>query len=222
MLALSLDALATPGRHLLCLGAHADDIEIGCGGTILKLLDGQPDLKVTWVVFSGEGGREGEALASAEAMLQSAGKREVIVKQFRDGFFPAHFERIKECFEELKAVVSPDLVFTHYRGDLHQDHRLVAELTWNTFRDHLILEYEIPKFDGDLGSPNAFVPLDRSVCQRKIQTILGSFPSQATRSWFSEDTFYALLRLRGLEANAPSRHAEAFYCRKLLFDAARV
>jgi LmbE family N-acetylglucosaminyl deacetylase len=113
-------------------------------------------------------------------------------------------------------------VFTHYRGDLHQDHRLVAELTWNTFRDHLILEYEIPKFDGDLGSPNAFVPLDRSVCQRKIQTILGSFPSQATRSWFSEDTFYALLRLRGLEANAPSRHAEAFYCRKLLFDAARV
>jgi LmbE family N-acetylglucosaminyl deacetylase len=217
MLAFDLAALGGRARHLLCLGAHADDIEIGCGGTILKLLQGEPDLRVTWVVFSAEGSREGEALASADAMLQSVTKRNVIVKQFRDGFFPACFERLKECFEELKATVCPDLVFTHYRGDLHQDHRLVGELTWNTFRDHLILEYEIPKYDGDLGTPNAFVPLDRRLCQRKIQTILASFPSQASRSWFNEDTFYALLRLRGLEANAPSRHAEAFYCRKLVF-----
>lgn len=217
MLAVSLDTLLVPGQHLLCLGAHADDIEIGCGGTILKLLEGRRDLKVTWVVLSAEGPREGEALASADAMLQSVDKREVIVERFRDGFFPAHFERLKERFEELKEAVAPDLVFTHYRGDQHQDHRLVAELTWNTFRNHLIMEYEIPKYDGDLGSPNVFVPLDRHFCEQKILAILNSFPSQAGKSWFSADTFYALLRLRGLEASAPSRLAEAFYCRKLVF-----
>lgn len=219
MLAVSLDALATPGRHVLCLGAHADDIEIGCGGTILKMLEVERDLKVTWVVFSAEGPREGEALASANAMLQSAKKRDVVLKHFRDGFFPAHYARLKECFEELKEAVSPDLILTHYRGDLHQDHRLVAELTWNTFRNHLILEYEIPKYDGDVGSPNVFVPLERRLCQQKIQTILDSFPSQARKPWFTEDAFDALLRLRGLEANSPTRHAEAFYCRKLLFAA---
>jgi LmbE family N-acetylglucosaminyl deacetylase len=219
MRAFSLDALAGPGRHLLCVGAHADDIEIGCGGTILKLIGHAPHLAVTWVVLSAEGVREAEALASADAMLQTVKTRTVVLERFRDGFFPGQYAAIKERFEALKRSVSPDLVLTHYRGDLHQDHRLVAELTWNTFRNHLILEYEIPKYDGDLGTPNAFVPLDRQFCQRKIRHLLDSFPSQASRAWFEEETFSALLRLRGMEANAPSGYAEAFYCRKLVLDA---
>src|SRR5262245_39277336 len=219
MRAFSLDALAGPGRHLLCVDAHADDIEIGCGGTVLKLIGHAPDLTVTWVVLSAEGVREAEALASADGMLQTVKTRNVILERFRDGFFPGQYAAIKERFEALKRSVSPDLVLTHYRGDLHQDHRLVAELTWNTFRSHLILEYEIPKYDGDLGSPNAFVPLDRQLCQRKIRHLLDSFPSQASRAWFEEETFSALLRLRGMEANAPSGYAEAFYCRKFVLDA---
>src|SRR5262245_29822211 len=142
-----------------------------------------------------------------------------VLERFRDGFFPGQYAAIKERFEALKRSVSPDLVLTHYRGDLHKDHRLVAELTWNTFRNHFVLEYEIPKYDGDFGSPNVFVPLDRQLCQRKIRHLLDSFPSQASRAWFEEDTFSALLRLRGMEANAPSGYAEAFYCRKFVLDA---
>jgi LmbE family N-acetylglucosaminyl deacetylase len=216
MLTLDFRTVRPPVSHVLCLGAHADDIEIGCGGTILTLLERDPALTVTWVVFSAEGARAGEARASADTFLASAAKREVVIHDFRDGFFPYTGGAIKEAFEELKARLSPDLVFTHYRHDLHQDHRLIGELTWNTFRDHLVLEYEIPKYDGDLGVPNFFVPLEAASSRRKIDIILRTFRSQASKRWFSAELFGALLRLRGMECNAPSDHAEAFYCRKMV------
>jgi LmbE family N-acetylglucosaminyl deacetylase len=214
--ALSLRSARPPVSHVLCLGAHADDIEIGCGGTILGLLEGQPHLAVTWVVFSAEGPRAEEARQSAERFLSATSRQQVMIKNFRDGFFPYTGGQIKETFEELKSTISPDLVFTHYRHDLHQDHRLIADLTWNTFRDHLVLEYEIPKYDGDLGSPNFFVPLDVSLCHRKLEMVLTTFKSQQGKGWFSEDLFRSLLRLRGMECHAPSNYAEAFYARKLV------
>jgi LmbE family N-acetylglucosaminyl deacetylase len=214
--ALSLRNARPPVSHVLCLGAHADDIEIGCGGTILGLLEVQPQLAMTWVVFSAEGPRAEEARQSAERFLSATPRQQIIVKGFRDGFFPYTGGQIKETFEELKSTISPDLVFTHYRHDLHQDHRLIADLTWNTFRDHLVLEYEIPKYDGDLGSPNFFVPLDASLCHRKLEMVLTTFKSQQGKSWFSEDLFRSLLRLRGMECHAPSTYAEAFYARKLV------
>lgn len=213
---LSLRNARPPVSHVLCLGAHADDIEIGCGGTILTLLEVEPPLTVTWVVFSAEGPRSDEARHSAESFLAATPRRQIIIKSFRDGFFPYTGAQIKDSFEELKTTISPDLVFTHYRHDLHQDHRLIAELTWNTFRDHLVLEYEIPKYDGDLGAPNLFVPLDGSLCQRKMDTILTTFKTQQGQRWFSEELFRSLLRLRGIECNAPSNYAEAFYARKLV------
>jgi LmbE family N-acetylglucosaminyl deacetylase len=215
MLALRLDHADRPIERVLCLGAHCDDLEIGCGGTVMKLAALHQPLHVTWVVFSGTDVRAAEARAAATAMLQGVKQPEIIIKRFRDGFFPSLIGEIKDEFEALKRTVTPDLILTHWRQDLHQDHRTIAELTWNTFRDHLVLEYEIPKYDGDLGSPNVFVPLEETLVQRKIDTIVRSFPSQVGRQWFTEDLFRAILRLRGMEANAPSRHAEAFYCRKL-------
>jgi LmbE family N-acetylglucosaminyl deacetylase len=216
MLRFRFDQFDPPIRNVLCLGAHCDDLEIGCGGTVLGLASGPKPPAFTWVVFSSDPARGAEALRSAETLLQRASGARIVIKKFRDGFLPYEGGLVKEAFEEIKSVVSPDLVLTHYRDDLHQDHRLISELTWNTFRDHLILEYEIPKYDGDLGTPNVFVPLDESLCRRKIETILTSFPSQATKRWFSEDLFRSLLRLRGMECNAPSDYAEAFYCRKLV------
>jgi LmbE family N-acetylglucosaminyl deacetylase len=215
MLRFHFEHLAPPINHVLCLGAHCDDLEIGCGGTVLKLARGQNPPAFTWVVFTSDATREAEALQSARMALAKASSSRIIIKKFRDGFLPYEGSLVKETFEELKEFVSPDLVLTHSRDDLHQDHRLISELTWNTFRDHLILEYEIPKYDGDLGAPNIFVPLDESLCQEKIDTILTSFPSQAGKRWFSGDLFRSLLRLRGMECNAPSSYAEAFYCRKL-------
>jgi LmbE family N-acetylglucosaminyl deacetylase len=200
----------------LCLGAHSDDIEIGCGGTILRLLEENPAVHVHWVIFGASGPRKLEAVESANLFLANARSKEIVTKEFRDGYFPYMGADIKDFFEQLKREHSPDLILTHYREDLHQDHRLVSELTWNTFRDHLILEYEIPKYDGDIGSPNFFVHLDAALCKRKVDYILQSFISQRSKSWFSEDTFYAMLRLRGLESNAPEKHAEAFYCRKIV------
>jgi LmbE family N-acetylglucosaminyl deacetylase len=202
---------------VLCLGAHSDDIEIGCGGTLLRLLDEVPGTQVHWVVFAAEGLRAQEAGQSANLFLAGAGRKEIVLNAFQDGFFPYIGADIKRCFEELKKSVSPDLIFTHYRQDLHQDHRLISELTWNTFRDHLILEYEIAKYDGDLGVPNFFVHLEAPVCRRKVDYILQCFDSQRGKAWFSEDTFYAMLRLRGLESNAPGKCAEAFYCRKMVY-----
>jgi LmbE family N-acetylglucosaminyl deacetylase len=216
MLTLSLRHARPAVSHVLCLGAHADDVEIGCGGTILTLLEAEPPLTVTWVVFSADGVRATEARQSAERFLAAAAKREIAIHSFRDGFFPHTGTQLKEEFEELKTRVSPDLVFTHYRHDLHQDHRLIAELTWNTFRDHLILEYEVPKYDGDLGTPNVFVPLEDSICHRKIDTILTSFESQRGKTWFSEELLRSLLRIRGMECNALSTYAEAFYGRKIV------
>jgi len=202
--------------RVLCLGAHSDDLEIGCGGTILKLTTGEIPLDVTWIVFSANEERRREATESADVFLGRAVKKEVLVNDYRDGFFPYIGGAIKEYFEALKTRMSPDLIFTHYRQDLHQDHRVISELTWNTFRNHFILEYEIPKYDGDMGSPNAFVQLDESTSRRKIETILASFQTQEHRHWFSEDLFLSLLRLRGMECNSPSGYAEAFYCRKMV------
>jgi LmbE family N-acetylglucosaminyl deacetylase len=202
--------------EILCLGSHCDDIEIGCGGTILRLLEEQPQTVVHWVVFASTPGRAREAQASAAAFLQKAYRKQIVIKEFRDGFLPYVGEEVKDCFEELKQQVSPDIIFTHYRQDLHQDHRAVSEFTWNTWRDHLILEYEIPKYDGDFGSPNFFVELDESFCRRKSQYLLEHFPSQHNKHWFSEETFQALLRLRGMECRSVSTYAEAFYLRKLV------
>ena len=202
---------------VLCLGAHADDIEIVCGGTILRLIQmfGR-NVEFHWVVFSAQAARKREAAAGAGRFLSQAHQKTVIVKNFRDSVFPYSGPRIKSCFEQLKRLCCPDLILTHYRDDLHQDHRMISELTWNTFRDHLILEYEIPKYDGDLGSPNFFVPLDRTTCRNKIDAIIDCFATQRRKQWFSEDTFLSLMRLRGIESNAPDKYAEAFYCRKLV------
>lgn len=201
---------------VLCLGAHCDDIEIGCGGTILKLVENYPDIEFYWVVFSANQQRAREASESANIFLRYAEEKNIVIKDFRDGFFPYIGLEIKEYFEHLKEEFSPDLIFTHCRSDLHQDHRLISDLTWNTFRDHLILEYEIPKYDGDLGSPNFFVHLDESICRRKIRYIVDTFKTQAEKQWVAEETFMSVLKLRGIESNAPDKYAEAFYCRKMV------
>jgi LmbE family N-acetylglucosaminyl deacetylase len=216
MLNLSLSKLAGSSCRVLCLGAHSDDIEIGCGGTVLALLERYPNLTVHWVVFSATAERAAEASESAAAFLARAQEKQVVLKSYRDGFFPFQGAQIKDDFEALKRAFTPDLVLTHLRDDRHQDHRLISDLTWNTFRNHLILEYEIPKYDGDLGQPNFFVPLDEAVCARKIRNIVEHFRSQKQKQWFDEQTFLAILRLRGMEANSPSRYAEAFYCRKAI------
>ena len=217
MLKLSFGDTAQGPATVLCLGAHCDDIEIGCGGTILRLLEEHPQVSLWWVVLSANDLREREARASAEAFLKGAASPKVVVKRFRNGFFPSVIAEIKEFFEELKGEVSPDLIFSHYQQDLHQDHRTVAELTWNTFRDHMILEYEIPKYDGGLGSPNFFVPLGDAQREAKVGTLMTQFESQKQKQWFTPETFNGLARLRGIECNAPSGYAEAFYCRKAVF-----
>jgi LmbE family N-acetylglucosaminyl deacetylase len=202
---------------LLCLGAHADDIEIGCGGTVLRLSAELPDLVVRWIVFSGAGLRAAEARNSAAAFLENVSQKHIEVLGFRDGYFPSQSADIKDHFEAIKGDFEPSLVLTHWHGDAHQDHRLLAELTTNTFRDHLVLEYEIPKYDGDLGNPGFFVPLTHAQMRRKVETIEQHFTSQRGRSWFSEDTFLAMARLRGIGCNAPEGLAEAFYARKIVF-----
>jgi LmbE family N-acetylglucosaminyl deacetylase len=222
MLPLNLPRDSAAPLKLLCLGAHSDDIEIGCGGTILQLLSAYSNLDVVWVVFSSGREREQEARASAALFLKQAKRpKKVIVKRFRDGFFPYQGTKIKEFFEAIKKGVNPDLIFTHYRDDRHQDHRTISDLTWNTWRQHLILEYEIPKYDGDLGSPNCFVPLKKEICARKIKYICDVFQTQGNKAWLTEDTFQAILRLRGVECAAPDKYAEAFYCRKLILGTQR-
>ncbi len=216
MLRLTLGELGKPPRRILCLGAHCDDIEIGCGGTILRLLQEDPEREISWQVFSSDPVRKREAIKGARLFLESAKSKKVAVRNYRDSFFPTLQPQIKMEFEKLKKELVPDLILTHYRHDLHQDHRVICELTWNTFRNHLILEYEIPKYDGDLGAPNFFVGLDRETCERKAKYICDSFASQRTKQWFEADTFLALQRLRGVECNAPDKYAEAFYCRKLV------
>jgi len=201
---------------VLCLGAHSDDIEIGCGGSVLRLLEENPSAGVHWVVFSARAERAAEAEAAAARFTAGAHERTVELHQFRDGFFPSEHARIKTYFEELKSRVKPDLIFTHTRHDLHQDHRAVCELTWNTFRDHLILEYEVPKWDGDLGAPNLFVQLGADQAARKVEYLLECFASQAGKRWFDAETFNGLMRLRAVECGAESKRAEAFYARKVV------
>lgn len=203
-------------RRILCLGAHCDDIEIGCGGTILRLLREVPDLEVCWVVLSSSDVRAAEARAGAGAILGTSGPHRVMIQSFRNGYFPYIGAEIKDFFESLKVECDPDIIFTHYRHDRHQDHRTVSDLTWNTYRDHLVLEYEIPKYDGDMGVPQAFVPLSDSIRHRKLEVIEQSFPSQRDHPWFAPSTFNGLMRLRGVESNAPSGYAEAFYTRKIM------
>jgi LmbE family N-acetylglucosaminyl deacetylase len=210
-------ALHTPktagALRVLCLGAHSDDIEIGAGGFILKLIrESTVPVDVDWVVFSAPPRREKEARKSADLFLKGARRKRVIVKHFKDGFFP-YDQKVKRVFESLKPA-SPDIVLTHYRNDRHQDHRVLSDLAWNTFRDHLILEYEIPKFDGDLGSPNCFVPLDKSICEQKVQFLHDAFGTQRDKHWFTAETFLGLMRLRGMECRSRHGYAEAFYVRK--------
>ena len=214
MLRLQLPASRAPLR-LLCLGAHSDDIEIGCSGTILRLLS-ERKCRVDWVVFSADGVRSREARRAAKLFLREAATSHMTLHRFRDGFFPAQFAAIKSTFEKMKRRPAPDLIFCPSRHDAHQDHRTVAELVWNTFRDHMVLEYEIPKYDGDLGLPGFFVPLSEDICRRKIRHLKEAFRSQADRQWFRDDTFWSLLRLRGIEANSPTSFAEAFSCRKAI------
>lgn len=210
--------LAAPGERLsvLCLGAHSDDIEIGVGGALLTMLADGVSLDVRWCVLSGEGEREREARASAADFLAGAAGATVEVAGFRDGFFPSEGARLKDWFENLKRRVDPDLVFTHRHDDAHQDHREVCRLTWNSFRDHLVLEYEVPKWDGDLGQPNVYVPLAEEIRRRKVALLLEHFGSQRSKDWFDPEVFDGLTRLRGMESRAPDRHAEAFYARKLV------
>ena len=203
-------------RQILCLGCHSDDIEIGCGGAVLQLAQQYPEAEFTWVVFSANGVRQDEARRGAELFATPERLREEVYKTFPDGFLPFVGAEVKSVFEDLKRAVSPDLIFTHNRKDAHQDHRLVAEMTWNTFRNHLILEYEIPKYDGDMGQPSVFVPLEPEIYRDKVRYIMETFQSQRSKHWFCDDTFLALMRLRGMECNSPSGYAEAFYCRKLV------
>jgi LmbE family N-acetylglucosaminyl deacetylase len=216
MIHLNLNGRTAETLEILCLGCHSDDIESGCGGTILRLIEEHPGCVFHWVVFSATGVREDEARRAVVLFAGPAQLRGPLLKTFPDGFMPSVAVDVKNVFEELKQSLSPDVIFTHNRKDAHQDHRLIAELTWNTFRDHFILEYEIPKYDGDLGQPGLFVPLEPAVCQRKVRYLMDTFQSQRTKRWFQEDTFLSLMRLRGMECNAPSGYAEAFYCRKIV------
>lgn len=202
--------------QILCLGAHSDDIEIGCGGTLLRLLEEHPGSNVRWVVFAAPGVREGEARASSADFLKGAGSSRVELLQHRESYFPSQAAQIKDDFERIKAEVKPDLIFAHRLDDRHQDHRVVAELAWNTFRNHLILQFEIAKYEGDLGHPNLLVPLTRKQAERKVELLWQHFASQRSRAWFSPDTFHGLMSLRAVECNAAEGRAEAFHASKLV------
>ena len=212
-----LDFAAEEGLNLLCLGAHCDDIEIGCGGTLLKLIEQKKVKALRWIVFASNEIRKKEAIASAEAFLRDVEDKEIVVLDYRDAFLNFSALEIKEYFESIKKSFDPDIVFTHYRDDRHQDHRLLSDLAWNTFRSHLVLEYEIPKYDGDLGIPNCFFHLNEEQALQKTDILLNSFESQAGKHWFDRETFLSLMRIRGMESACLSRYAEAFHARKLIF-----
>ena len=217
MHSLSLALKSHGGSTVLCLGAHCDDIEIGCGGTILHLKEAFPQLRFHWVVFSASGTRGEEAIKAAD-LFTSGCEKQVILKDYRDGFLPYCGGQVKDFFEELKGYVNPDVIFTHWYGDVHQDHRLISELTWNTFRNHLILEYEVPKYDGDMGRPNLYVPLEVSSYENKVNYLFQAFDSQRAKRWFDREMFLGLMRIRGMESNSPSGYAEAFHARKVLVN----
>ena len=203
-------------RTILCFGAHSDDIEIGCGGALLEVMDQNPAVDIHWVVMSGEGRRAEEARTSAEQFLnRGSGRHDIRLRTYRDSYFPTQWEAIKDDFHRLSRELQPDVVFTHRRNDAHQDHRVVSELTWCTFRNHLVLEYEIAKYEGDLGQPNIYLPISRQNARTKCDLLLECFDSQRDKPWFDAETFNAMLRLRGLESNSFSGYAEAFHCRKM-------
>jgi LmbE family N-acetylglucosaminyl deacetylase len=203
-------------RRVLCLGAHSDDLEIGCGGTLCRIIEGSRDVVVRWHVFSAAAERRREAERSATRFLEGARDATVHMNDFRESYFPEQWAAIKDVFETIKAEFEPDVVLTHWRDDRHQDHRVLSDLAWNTFRSHAILEYEIPKYDGDLGNPNIYVALDEALCRRKVDAIMDCFQTQRGRHWFTEDVFWGLLRLRGMECGPRARYAEAFFGRKLV------
>lgn len=216
MIGLLPDLPAGEPVRALCLGAHCDDVEIGCGGTVRRLIERPGGAEVRYEVFAGTPARRAEAEAAAAALLDGARGAEVAVSDFRESYFPFVGDAIKDRFELIAREFAPHVVLTHQRHDRHQDHRVLSDLTWNTWRDHLILEYEIPKWDGDMGTPNLFVPLTEGQVAHKLRAVLDHYPSQAGKAWFDEETFRGLMRLRGMECNAPSRYAEAFYCRKAI------
>jgi len=215
---LSLTSNTDKPLNVLCLGAHCDDIEIGCGGTLLTLLSQNPMVNVYWQIFSSTPSRKQEAIAGAKRFTANASHLEIDIRDFKDGYLPYEGSAVKDAIEHTKSSFSPYIVFTHYRDDLHQDHRKVSELTWNTFRNHLILEYEIPKWDGDLGSPNTFVAIEQEVAEEKIAALQEIYNSQNNKSWFTDDLFHSILRIRGMESNSHSRLAEAFYTRKIALN----
>lgn len=202
--------------RLLCIGAHSDDIEIGCGAAIMGWLDTMPAVEVTWVVLNGVAERKQEARRSAVALLRRARRSRIVFGTFRDGFLPAQYQKAKAFFEKLKQGDTPDIVLTHFLSDRHQDHRITAELTWNTWRNHLVLEYEIPKYEGDLAQPNAYIPVSEAIARRKVAHLERHFSTQRTKGWFAAENFLALMRIRGLECRAPSGYAEAFHVRKFV------
>jgi LmbE family N-acetylglucosaminyl deacetylase len=217
MLPLKLDN-PKDGLSVLFLAAHCDDIEIGCGGTIIRMGETYKAKRIKWLVFTSTPERAEESRKSADYFLANfqCPQKDIIILDFKDGHMPYHAEKVKAYFEDLKSF-QPDVIFTHFHNDLHQDHRFLSELTWNTFRDHLIFEYEIPKYDGDLGNPNFFVPLKVTIAEKKVQGILTYFPSQSGKQWFDRETFFSMMRIRGFQSASKSRYAEAFYLRKSVF-----
>jgi LmbE family N-acetylglucosaminyl deacetylase len=208
---------ATKPIQILALGAHSDDIEIGAGGAIVQWIASGVPVHVHWCVLSANGERAAEAEASATDFLKGAASSRIELESFRDGYFPYDGAKLKDWFEALRRRVDPDLVLTHRRGDAHQDHREMCQLTWNTFRNHQILEYEIPKWDGDFCQPNIYVPLDAPVLERKIALLMTHFSTQRSKDWFNPETFRGLARLRGIECRAGEGHAEAFVMPKAQF-----
>jgi LmbE family N-acetylglucosaminyl deacetylase len=216
MIGLQIADIDEHGMDILFLGAHSDDIEIGCGGTVLNLLKKYKIGKIVWVVFCSNENRKKEAIASAEKFLDSVNNKEIRVMSFRDGFLPDVWSDVKEEFESVKREFNPDLIFTHTRDDRHQDHRIVSDLTWNTFRNHMILEYEIPKYDGDLSTPSLYVEIDGETADRKKSMILESFQSQQNKHWLDAELLSSLMRIRGVECVSKSGYAEGFYVRKMV------
>lgn len=212
---LQLDLCSSSTPTVLCLGAHCDDIEIGCAATVQQIARSVADVRIDWVIFSSTKERRIETEKAAERIAGPTSNLKLHFFDFRDGFLPYAGSAPKEQLRDLSIEWSPDVVFTHYSDDAHQDHRLVSEITYNVFRNHLILEYEIPKYDGDIGRPNVFIPLTKDDADEKIEILLDSFPSQANKHWFTDETFRSMLRLRGIESGRENIYAEAFYCRKL-------
>jgi len=218
VLSLQLASRASQRLDVLCIGAHCDDIEIGCGGTLLTLQQQYPSLRIHWLILTSDARRHREALLAAESFVQPGARGEMRVHDLPDGRLPAHFAQVKAHFEDCRAAVNPDWVFSHHGADRHQDHALLSELAWQTFRDHTIWEYEIPKYDGDLVTPNVYLPVPAELAKHKAATIMKVFRSQHGKSWFRGENLLALMRLRGLECRAESGFAEAFHCRKLVFQ----